>query len=248
MNDILTSLHRRKSVRVFTEQPVDHTLRMQILEAAVQAPTAGNQQLYTILDITDQDLKNTLAETCDHQPFIAKAPVVLIFCADCKKWYDAYLEAGCTPRKPGPGDLLLAVDDALIAAQNAVVAAESLGLGSCYIGDIMERCEDHRRLLNLPRWVFPAAMLVIGWPTVQQQEREKLQRVPMEYIVRENAYRPLTGADLRAMFAGRTGVMDWDSWMIAFHNRKYDSDFSREMSRSVARYLNDFAMEEEENR
>ena len=246
MNEILTSLHRRKSVRVFTEQPVDATLKNQILEAAAQAPTAGNQQLYTILDITDQDLKNTLAETCDHQPFIAKAPVVLIFCADCQKWYDAYLEAGCTPRAPGPGDLLLAVDDALIAAQNAVVAAESLGLGSCYIGDIMERCEDHRRLLHLPRWVFPAAMLVIGWPTVQQQEREKPQRAPMQYIVQENTYRSLDGGALRDMFAGRTGAVGWDDWMKAFHSRKYDSDFSREMSRSVARYLDDFAWQEEE--
>lgn len=60
--------------------------------------------------------------------------MVLVFCADCKKWYDAYLEAGCEPRKPGVGDLMLSITDTAIAAQNAVVAAESLGIGSCYIG------------------------------------------------------------------------------------------------------------------
>lgn len=90
--------------------------------------------------------KEALAESCDHQPFIAKAPMVLVFCADCKKWYDAYLEAGCKPRKPDVGDLMLAVTDTAIAAQNAVVAAESFGIGSCYIGDIMENCEEQKTL------------------------------------------------------------------------------------------------------
>ena len=64
--------------------------------------------------------------------------MVLIFCADCRKWYEAFQAAGCKPRLPGAGDLMLAVSDAMIAAQNAVTAAWSLGIGSCYIGDIME--------------------------------------------------------------------------------------------------------------
>lgn len=154
MNEILQSLYSRKSVRAYTEKEVSTEVKAQILDAAAQAPSAGCQQLYTILDITDPALKAQLAETCDHQPFIAKAPVVFIFCADCLKWYDAYREAGAQPRAPGPGDLMLAVTDAVIAAQNAVVAAESLGLGSCYIGDIMENCEEHQRLLSLPEWVY----------------------------------------------------------------------------------------------
>ena len=140
-NPILQSLFDRKSVRVYEEKPIPAEMKQAILEAAAQAPSAGCQQLYTILDITDPALKEALAESCDHQPFIAKAPLVLVFCADCKKWYDAYLEAGCTPRTPGVGDLMLAVTDAAIAAQNAVVAAESFGIGSCYIGDIMENCD-----------------------------------------------------------------------------------------------------------
>ena len=68
---------------------------------------------------------------------------------------------------------MLAITDTAIAAQNAVVAAESLGIGSCYIGDIMENCEEQRRLLQLPEYVFPAVMLVFGWPTMQQKQRQK---------------------------------------------------------------------------
>ena len=170
MNEIIKSLYNRKSMRVYEEKPIPEEMKEVILEAAAQAPSAGCQQLYTILDITDEKLKEALSETCDHQPFIAKAPMVLVFCADCKKWYDTYLEAGCSPRKPGMGDLMLAVTDTAIAAQNAVVAAESFGIGSCYIGDIMENYEEQRRLLQLPEYVFPAVMLVFGWPTEQQKK------------------------------------------------------------------------------
>ena len=246
MNEIIESLYRRRSVRAVEDRPVPEEVKRAVLDAAVQAPTAGCQQLYTILDITDQDLKNTLAETCDHQPFIAKAPVVLIFCADCRKWYSAYVEAGCSPRLPGPGDLMLAVCDAVIAAQNGVVAAESLGLGSCYIGDIMERREDHRRLLGLPDWVFPAAMLVMGYPTRQQRERPKPQRFQQRFIVHENAYRALDGAELREMFRERTEGRSFEDFLRAFCARKYDSDFSREMSRSVGEYLREYGGEAEE--
>ena len=183
MNEVLAQLHARKSVRAFADTPVPPEVKRAVLEAACAAPTAGNQQLYTILDITDQALKDTLADTCDHQPFIARAPMVLIFCADCQKWYDAFAAGGCAPRKPGAGDLWLALSDANIAAQNAVTAAWSLGLGSCYIGDILEHAERHRELLNLPEYVVPAAMAVFGYPTAQQLERTKPARRALEHIV-----------------------------------------------------------------
>ena len=97
------------------------------------------------------------------------------------------------------GDLMLAVTDTAIAAQNAVVAAQSLGIGSCYIGDIMENCEEQRRLLQLPGFVFPAAMLVFGWPTEQQKQRPKPERCEQKHIVHENIYRSMDGAELREM-------------------------------------------------
>ena len=240
MNEVLRQLHARKSVRAFLDKPVPPEVKRAVLEAACAAPTAGNQQLYTILDVTDQAVKDTLAETCDHQPFIARAPMVLIFCADCRKWYDAYAAAGCAPRAPGPGDLWLALSDANIAAQNAVTAAWSLGLGSCYIGDILENAETHRALLRLPEYVVPAAMLVFGYPTRQQQEREKPARCGLRHIVHENAYRPMDGAELEEMLARQAGERPYADWLRAFCQRKYNSGFSREMSRSAALYLEQF--------
>jgi len=248
MNEVIFQLLERRSVRVFTEQEIAREDRELILAAAAGAPTAGNQQLYTVLDITDQDLKDRLAVTCDNQPFIATAKMVLIFCADCQKWYDAYRYTGCEPRLPGAGDLVLAVSDAYVAAQNAVTAAWSLGIGSCYIGDIKENCEIHREMLGLPEYVFPAAMLVFGYPTEQQQRRPKPERAAMEHIVHENRYRPLDEKELEGMFTPRAGIKGYEAWMQAFCARKYNSDFSREMNRSVEEYLLSFGMRREENR
>jgi len=240
MNETIRQLHARKSVRVFTDREITAEEKCAILEASVQAPTAGNQQLYTILDITDQALKEALVKTCDNQPMIAEAKLVLIYCADCKKWYDAYLATGCEPRKPGVGDLLLAVCDAVIAAQNAVTAAESLGIGSCYIGDIMENCEQQRELLGLPEYVMPVGMVIFGYPTEQQMRRIKPERVAMEYVVHENGYKPMDDKILEAMWTPRAGLREYADYMRAFCNRKYNSDFSKEMTRSVAAYLKMF--------
>lgn len=240
MNEVIRQLNARKSVRAYTEREITTEEKQAILRAAAEAPTAGNQQLYTILDITDQAIKDRLVETCDHQPMISQAKLVLIFCADCKKWYDAYLAVGCEARKPGVGDLMLAVCDAMIAAQNAVTAAESLGIGSCYIGDIMENCEAQRELLSLPEYVFPVGMVIYGYPTQQQTRRPKPDRVDMSFIVHKNGYQPLSDAQLEKMWSPRAGEKGYTAWMQAFCNRKYNSDFSREMSRSVEEYLKQY--------
>jgi len=240
MNQTIQQLYDRKSVRAFEDRAIPAEAKEAILMAAAMAPTAGNQQLYTIINVTDQALKEQLSITCDNQPFIAKAPMVLIFCADCRKWYDAFQAAGCTPREPGMGDWLLAVSDTNIAAQNAVTAAWSLGIGSCYIGDVMERAEEHRAMLHLPKYVFPAAMLVFGYPTQQQRDREKPRRVFMPHLVHENAYRLMDAQELRDMFSPRCGERGFEDWMAAFCARKFNSDFSREMTRSVALYSQDY--------
>jgi nitroreductase len=178
MNPVMETLLARKSTRAYEERPIEPEVRNEILRATLRAPTAGNMMLYSIIDITDQRIKDRLAITCDNQPFIARAPMVWVFLADYQRWYDYFLasdvEALCRSRseamrQPEEGDLFLACCDALIAAQNAVIAAESYGVGSCYIGDIIEQHEAHKELLNLPRYVFPICMLVFGYPTQQQK-------------------------------------------------------------------------------
>lgn len=241
MNEVIKQLYERKSVRVFEDKEISNDDKRTILEAACQAPTAGNMQFYTILDITDQKLKERLSETCDHQPFIAQAKMVLVFCADYQKWYDGFTYANANPRKPRTGDLFLAMSDTNIAAQNAVVAAQSLGIGSCYIGDIFENCEIHREILNLPQYVVPCTMLVFGYPTKQQLERNKPKRVDLKHIVHENNYRRLDKEELEEMWKnGMCPLDDVSAWLKRVCDFKYNSEFSKEMSRSCDKYLEEF--------
>lgn len=236
MNEVLRQLHERKSVRVYEERPIEPEVKRAVLEAAMQAPTAGNMALYTILDITDPEKKGLLAKSCDDQPFIAKAPMVLIFCADYRRWYDVFCKYVDEVRKPDMGDLFLAEADALIAAQNAVVAAHALGLGSCYIGDITENFEYHRKLLNLPKYVVPAAMLCFGYPTQQQLRRPKPPRHPVEALVHENGYDMEKAAQMPTMLENQEGKSGEElaDYIRRFCQRKWNSDFSVEMSRSCA--------------
>jgi FMN reductase (NADPH) len=248
MNETLKQIKDRKSMRVFEDKPIDAELKKEILNAAFEAPTGGAMMLYSIVDITDEKLKQRLSVECDNQPFIAKAPLVLIFLADYQRWYDAFELENCNPRTPGQGDILLACADAIIAAQNTVVAAESLGIGSCYIGDIIENCETIRELLDLPDYVLPAAMLVYGYPTEAQKNRKKPVRFEAEYIVNENKYRRLTKEEHMEMQSTRNKKAEYINKNVsedikALCNRKYMSDFAAEMNRSAEQYLKKFRAE-----
>jgi FMN reductase (NADPH) len=235
-NEVLRQLRERKSVRIFEDRAVPDAVKNEVIGAAFEASTAGNMMFYTIIDVTDQQVKDQLAVLCDHQPFIAKAPLVLVFVADYQRWYETYQAAGLVVRKPAVGDLMLACADAFIAAQNTVVAAQSLGLGSCYIGDVLENCEQVRALLALPEFTMPAALIVYGYPTKQQLDRTKPARFSRSHVVHENAYRKMEPDELLGMYSELRGRENIE----ALCKRKYLSDFSLEMNRSVAEYLKDF--------
>jgi nitroreductase len=249
MNPVIDGLMKRKSIRAYEQREIDSQVKAEILKATLRAPTAGNMMLYSIVEVTDQKIKDKLAITCDHQPFIAKAPMVWLFLADYQRWFDYFVasdvEALCRQKKidmrrPEEGDLFLACCDALIAAQNAVIAAESFGIGSCYVGDIMEQYETHREMFNLPQYTFPICLLCFGYPARQQKDQKYTTRFDQKFIVFENQYRRLGREDFHEMFRRSESRMSKEKSKegIANHGqamyvRKFSADFSVEMSRSV---------------
>jgi nitroreductase len=253
MNPVIDTILNRKSVRAYEKRPIEPEIKAQILQVTLRAPTAGNMMLYSIIEVDDQDKKDSLAKTCDNQPFIAKAPLVLLFLADYQRWYDYFLHSGVeelckrenTPmRKPAEGDLMIACCDALIAAQTAVIAAESLGIGSCYIGDIMERWEINRELFNLPRYTFPICLLCFGYPTRGQQLRKKTSRFNERFVIFRDVYKKLSEQEFDEMFAEREEMFKQLNVKIADnvgqqqYFRKFNADFTIEMTRSVRACLN----------
>jgi nitroreductase len=260
MNPTIEVIQNRKSVRAYLDKPIPQAEKDTIINAALRSPTAGNMMLYSIIEVNDQDTKDKLVKTCDNQPFIARAPFLLLFLADYQRWYDYFIASGVpqicdeanTPmRKPEEGDLLLACCDALITAQTAVIAAESLGIGSCYIGDIMENFEDHKIMFNLPKYVFPITLVCFGYPTQQQQDRPLTERFDQKYVVYQDQYKRLTPKDFDAMYQSRHAQVFGDRETLKgaenvgqlMYTRKFDSEFSLEMSRSVQAILKSWAKE-----
>lgn len=251
MNDTLRIIEERVSLRRYSEKEIDKETLNQILYSAMRAPTAGNMMMYSIIVIRNQEMKDKLSVTCDDQPFIAKAPVVLLFVADMEKWHryfklsdmDAFEEKrGGTYSPPSKADMMLAVSDALIAAQTAVIAAESMGIGSCYIGDILENYEIHRELLNLPQYVLPIGMLTLGYYE-ENFKRNPRSRFDSKFIVFNEKYKNLTDEDIKEMFGeeekkfvsnNRYGAENYGQM---FYGRKNGSEFFKEMRRSVEEML-----------
>lgn len=245
----LDLIMKRKSVRVYEEKKISIEVKDKILAAAFQAPTAGNMMMYSIIEIDDQSIKDKLVKTCDNQGMIGKAPLLLLFLADFQRWMD-YIEASGVKDFnkennfeeyiPKEGDMFLAINDALIAAQTAVLAAEDLGLGSCYIGDIMENFEIHKELFNLPKYTLPITMLCIGYPTEQQKNRTMRRRYfSKDMIVHKNSYRKPSVEEFKAMDK-EIAEKDSPVFLPRCHNqaihmykRKITSDFMSEMNRSV---------------
>ncbi len=239
MNETIELIKSRKSVRAFTDEPITAEEKELILDACLQAPSGGNEEGYAIIDITDQAVKDQLAVLCDNQPFIAKAPLVLVFVVDKKRSTDLIREYENPEYKPDVFDMGNA--DTAISAENATMAAWSMGIGSCFIGDIKENYEKVQALLHLPKYVIPSCMLVFGRPTEHQWARPKPNRFLLKDMVHENYYHEKTLEETKEMYKSFVGG-DEEKVKALIHRQytfKITSAFRKEMIRSHK------AMEEE---
>lgn len=164
-NDVLTTLLSHRSVRAYLDKPVPDEWLTQIIAAAQSAATSSNLQAWSVIAVRDEARKARMAELADNQAYIAKAPIFLVWCADLSRV--KRIAQGKRQELAGADYLeafLLAVVDASLAAQNAVVAAESLGLGICYIGALRDHPEKVAEELNLPPGAFALFGLCLGFP------------------------------------------------------------------------------------
>ena len=227
-NEILIALAARRSCRAYKPEQITADELNAVTAAGTWAPTAMGRQSPLIVAVQNKADRDELSRLnaavmgTDSDPFYGAPTAVLVL---------------------GDKASACAVQDASLVLGNMLLAASSLGLGSCYIGDITENCERQRKLLHLPPYVFPAVMLVFGFPTEQQKMRKKPERCALSHIVHENAYRAMDADELRDMLEYQCGGTSYRDWLHAFCTRKYNSDFAKEMTRSVAAYLRDFEQE-----
>ncbi len=163
------------SVRSYRTDPVSTETIERIVAAAQHSSTSANLQMTSVVAVLDPDKRKRLAELCGaNQQHINEAPVFLAWCADLSR-----LDRVCELRHYKQitnyvENFLMAAVDATIASQSAALAAESLGLGICYIGSIRNNPREVISLLALPRLVFPIMGMAVGWPAAKPRIRPRL--------------------------------------------------------------------------
>jgi FMN reductase (NADPH) len=173
-NPTLDLIHHHGSVRRYRPDPVPAETIETIIAAAQRTSSSSNLQAYSVVAVTEETKRTRLAELCGNQAHIAEAPIFLAWCADLARIDRACKLRGYTQVTEYVENFLVAATDAAIAAQTAALAAESLGLGICYIGSIRNDTQAVIDLLELPRLVFPITGMTVGWPAAAPHIRPRL--------------------------------------------------------------------------
>ncbi len=162
--DLFEALEKRRSVRDFdTSREVDPEVVEELLRCACLAPSAGNVQPWRFLVVRDRRVREALARAALGQDFVARAPVVIVVCADLKAHSAAYGRRGVE---------LYSIQDTAAAVENLLLAATSLGLGSCWVGAFREG--EAAIALGLEEGLRPLALLPLGYPASPGRQSRKL--------------------------------------------------------------------------
>ena len=197
MNPTLKTLLNHKTIRNYKSDPVPEDILNQILEAGFRASTTGNMQVYSIIVTRDAEKKKELCKLHFGQKMVEQAPVLLTFCADFNRF-----NKWCRQRDAEPGydnflSFFTAAIDALLVAQNACVAAESFGLGICYLGTTTYQADKLIDFFNLPEGVVPITTVVIGYHNENPQQADRL---PAEGVVHFESYKDYSEEDIDRIY------------------------------------------------
>ncbi|XUO87973.1 oxygen-insensitive NADPH nitroreductase [Halomonas sp. KM072] len=185
MNDVIKLLQSHRSIRKFTDQEIPRGLLLELIKAGQAAATSSHVQAYSVIHVKDAANREQLAELSGGQGYVASSAVFLVFCADMKRPTEASARTGANVERGMTEQLLVATVDTALMAQNVAVAAESEGLGICYIGGIRNNPEAVSELLKLPPHVYPVFGMCLGYPDHQPEVKPRL---PVEAILKEDYY------------------------------------------------------------
>jgi len=185
MNDVLKLLQSHRSIRAFADEPLDDEIVKEIVSSGLSAATSSNLQATTVIRVRDADVRARIATVAGGQAHIETAGAFLVWCADLNRTRRACKAAGGSMTSGMTEQFIIATVDVALAAQNAVVAAESLGLGICYIGAIRNDPQVVSDLLQLPDDVYPVFGLCLGRPA---QDPEVKPRLPIQVVLKDDVY------------------------------------------------------------
>lgn len=187
MNEVIELLLNHRSIRKFEDKPLTQDQIQKIIFSAQAASTSSYIQAYTIIGVTEKAKKERLAELAGNQAYVAENSIFLVFCGDLHRLELAgkMEERDVVASLESTEKFMVALIDASLAAQNAAIAAESMGLGLCFIGGIRNNLVEVQKLLKTPDRVIPLFGVAIGYPA---KTTDKKPRLPMSNIYHENEY------------------------------------------------------------
>ncbi|QKS71593.1 oxygen-insensitive NADPH nitroreductase [Paenalkalicoccus suaedae] len=239
MNETLSILRNHRSVRQFTDTPLTEEEILTLVEAAQSASTSSFIQAYSIIGVKNRDTKKELARLAGGQDYVLENGHFFIFCADLHRHTVAaeMEDVSISDTISTTEKFIVATVDASLAAQNASIAAESLGLGICYIGGLRNNIEAVSELLQLPDHVIPLYGLAVGHPAGETAIKPRL---PVPAVYMEETYANDKDAKVRLTaynetisdyYKERTGGKRNDSWtsqmtnMLATPSRLHMKEF-----------------------
>ena len=195
--DTMQTLLEHRTIRKYKSQPIEDNILNQILEAGFRASTTGNMQVYSIIITKDEKRKDEMFKFHFGQAMVKQAPVLLTFCADFNRF-----NKWCEQRNAEPGydnflSFMTAAIDALLVAQNVTIAAESFGLGICYLGTTTYMADKIIEFLKCPKGVVPITTLVVGYP---DENPELVDRLPYKGIVHDEFYQDYTNQSIDEIY------------------------------------------------
>jgi nitroreductase len=197
-NDVLDTMLAHRSVRTYRDAPLQRGVLETIVAAAQSAPSSSNLQAWSVIAVRDRDRKARLSRLAAGQRHVAQAPVLLVFVADLSRVRTVSAASG----RAAEGldyieSFIIAVADAAFAAQNALTAAESLGLGGCYIGAMRNDAQAVARELDLPDDAFAVFGMTLGYPDAGVAAQVK-PRLPQQLVLHHEQYRRAAADDFTA--------------------------------------------------
>lgn len=240
MNEVIERILNHRSIRSFEDKPLSEEQIHTIIECAQAASSSSFIQAYTIIGVTDSEKKAALAKLVGSQEYVEKNGHLFVFCADLHR-HEVVAEMerkDLTESLESTEKFMVACIDAALAAQNAALAAESMGLGICYIGGIRNDLPTVAEILKIPARVIPLFALTAGYPN---HITKKKPRLPRSNVYHKNEYQQEKETfigELKAYnetvsqyYSERTNGKRNDTWtgqiagMLESKNRMYMKEF-----------------------
>jgi nitroreductase len=209
MTPIIEEIQKHRSIRCYKPDPVPDDLLETILEAGVRASSSGNMQSYSIIVTRERALRESLYEPHMEQDMVLDAPVLLTFCADFHRMRRWLALSDAPDNFDNFMSFMIAAIDATLVSQNVALAAESYGLGICYMGSTLANCDQIGRILHLPPNVVPVVGYSLGYPDEDPALRDRL---PVDGLVHQETYQDYSDERIREIYRDRE-LKGWERYM-----------------------------------